>query len=91
LFFFRAKGPLFVMKGVLVLAAVAACATVEVAGFTVGVANFGLRRKTLAKNLCMQNDEINTKKVAGWECPTFMIQELSMPLHADDGILKYVF
>ena len=53
------------MKGVLVVAVIAACATVEVAGFTVSMANFGLRRKTLAKNLCMQNDEINTKKVAG--------------------------
>ena len=62
------------MKGVLVVAVIAACATVEVVGFTVGVANFGLRRKTLdlkklcsknVKNLCMQNDEINTKKVAG--------------------------
>ena len=53
------------MKSVFAVAVIAACASVEVGGFTVRVANFGLRRKTLAKNLCMQNDEINTKKVAG--------------------------
>jgi len=53
------------MKGVLVVAVIVAWATMEVAGFTVGVANFGLRRKALAKNLCMQNDETNTKTVAG--------------------------
>ena len=47
-------------------AAVAAAVIAEAAGFAGSLPNLGLRRAGApASRVCMQDDEINTKKVAG--------------------------
>ena len=47
-------------------AAMAAAVIVEAAGFAGSLPHLGLRRTGApASRICMQNDEINTKKVAG--------------------------
>jgi hypothetical protein len=55
------------MKQTAFVAAMAAAVAVEVAGFAGSLPHLGLRRAGAARasRVCMKDDEINTKKVAG--------------------------
>ncbi len=55
------------MKTAFVAATLAAVVTVEVAGFAGSLPHLGLRSAGAARasRVCMKDDEINTKKVAG--------------------------
>ena len=57
----------FRMKQTAFVAAMAAAVAVEVAGFAGSLPHLGLRRAGAARasRVCMKDDEINTKKVAG--------------------------
>ena len=59
-------------KKMVLRAAVVACAFTEVAGFSASAAasirpreGMQLRRGAVRRGICMKDDEINTKKVAG--------------------------